>query len=671
MLPYLIHKRRKWIDERHDFIHNPVINFSGVCQQISRVGQLFCPSVPHCMQFQFLRNQKGYQMKKISLICLFCIIGLYTNKVTAESNRGIQPTETSKGDKKITAFIRFWGLIKYRHPAAIKGLFDADRIFLENIGKVNTQSSVALNEDLLRMVADLDQKNQGDKTLQPAAQTSLNAGHSTSDLPAADQLRKNIRQNWIADSIYSSTVKTILLRLSAQKNTTGQHFYIPSLHYEAELPHENTYADYGFGQENMNLLALAKAWNAVEYLFPYKYVIGKDWGKVLEEMIPVFREITDRTSYEKAILRLEVAINDTHAGGFMNQMKNKTAVLNLKSYPPFDYQVFNDQLLIRSFLSDSLENGSMLKKGDLISNIDGISVKQLLRNRYPLIPASNKAVKDRTLSTGDAGSAYFFSDFGSLPLPVTVIRKGKKLGLTLNMLDSKNKSDMTVIRTYFLNRYSKEQQISGYEDPDAETGLFRAWYFSDRHLPEGDAEIAAFAAKLKAKRTLIFDMRGYPASPGLFYTYLPRALGIAAFRFAKYYAADLSDPGAFYYRPEIETYLSATLKAGAAPYQGKIIILTDEHTQSMGEWFTMMLSQLNNHTVILGSQTAGADGDLKKIMLPGGYHFVFSGNGIFYPDGRETQRVGIRPDITYRPAAGDLVKGTDDLLEKAMQLGKK
>ena len=43
--------------------------------------------------------------------------------------------------------------------------------------------------------------------------------------------------------------------------------------------------------------------------------------------------------------------------------------------------------------------------------------------------------------------------------------------------------------------------------------------------------------------------------------------------------------------------------------------------------------------IVIGSQTAGADGNVSKFYLPGGIHTCFSGVGIYYPDGTETQRV--------------------------------
>ena len=106
-------------------------------------------------------------------------------------------------------------------------------------------------------------------------------------------------------------------------------------------------------------------------------------------------------------------------------------------------------------------------------------------------------------------------------------------------------------------------------------------------------------------------------------------------------------------------------------YAGKIVILTNEHTQSMGEWFSMMLRQLNTNTTVIGSQTAGADGDVKRLTLPGAYTFSFTGNAIFYPDGRETQRVGIVPDIKFVPSAKELTTVEDAQLERALKYIRK
>ena len=55
------------------------------------------------------------------------------------------------------------------------------------------------------------------------------------------------------------------------------------------------------------------------------------------------------------------------------------------------------------------------------------------------------------------------------------------------------------------------------------------------------------------------------------------------------------------------------------------------------------------NATVIGSTTAGADGNVSEIYLPGGIYTMISGIGIYYPDGGETQRIGIVPDIEIHP----------------------
>ncbi|MBK8829184.1 MAG: hypothetical protein IPO26_21640 [Saprospiraceae bacterium] len=47
---------------------------------------------------------------------------------------------------------------------------------------------------------------------------------------------------------------------------------------------------------------------------------------------------------------------------------------------------------------------------------------------------------------------------------------------------------------------------------------------------------------------------------------------------------------------------------------------------------------------------------------------MISGIGIYYPDGRETQRVGIVPDIEVKPTILGLMSGQDEVLNKAIEI---
>jgi C-terminal processing protease CtpA/Prc len=56
--------------------------------------------------------------------------------------------------------------------------------------------------------------------------------------------------------------------------------------------------------------------------------------------------------------------------------------------------------------------------------------------------------------------------------------------------------------------------------------------------------------------------------------------------------------------------------------------------------------------------------------LPGGIETGFSSLGIYYPDGRETQRIGIVPNIVVKPTIKGIRDGRDELLEKAIKIVK-
>jgi C-terminal processing protease CtpA/Prc len=84
----------------------------------------------------------------------------------------------------------------------------------------------------------------------------------------------------------------------------------------------------------------------------------------------------------------------------------------------------------------------------------------------------------------------------------------------------------------------------------------------------------------------------------------------------------------------------------------------------------MVLQAAYNDVTIVGSQTAGADGDVTGIALPGGISVAFSGHGIHYPDGRLTQGIGIVPDIKISPTIEGIREGRDEVLERAIEFAK-
>ena len=82
---------------------------------------------------------------------------------------------------------------------------------------------------------------------------------------------------------------------------------------------------------------------------------------------------------------------------------------------------------------------------------------------------------------------------------------------------------------------------------------------------------------------------------------------------------------------------------------------------------TAMALRTGPQAVVVGSTTAGADGNVSPIPLPGGLRTLISGIGVFYPDKTPTQRVGIVPDLVVTPTIQGIREGRDEVLEVALR----
>ena len=132
--------------------------------------------------------------------------------------------------------------------------------------------------------------------------------------------------------------------------------------------------------------------------------------------------------------------------------------------------------------------------------------------------------------------------------------------------------------------------------------------------------------------------------------------------FVKFTTGSIEQPGLFTFT---ESLIAG--KENENYYKGKVVILVNEISQSSAEYHAMAYRVHPNATVI-GSTTAGADGNVSRFTLPGGFGTMISGIGVYYPDGKETQRIGIVPDIKLSPTIQGIKEGRDELLERAIKV---
>jgi C-terminal processing protease CtpA/Prc len=286
----------------------------------------------------------------------------------------------------------------------------------------------------------------------------------------------------------------------------------------------------------------------------------------------------------------------------------------------------------------SLAEKSGLKVGDVIEAVNDRKVSSIVKERVSLTPASNYPTKLRDI-------AKFLLQTNDNALKIRFERENKineirTEAYPINKL--KNKPDEI---------FSRDAQAFKLITPDIA-------YLYIGSLKRG--EIGTLIPTIAKTKGLIIDMRTYPSDFIVFS--FGKFLMPKATEFVKFSMGSLSTPGLF--------TAGEPLKVGEtndSHYKGKVVILVNEITQSSAEYTAMALRTAPG-ALVIGSTTAGADGNVSTFLLPGGIMTRMSGIGICYPDGRETQRIGIVPDIVFHPTIKGIREGKDEMLEKAIDV---
>ena len=201
--------------------------------------------------------------------------------------------------------------------------------------------------------------------------------------------------------------------------------------------------------------------------------------------------------------------------------------------------------------------------------------------------------------------------------------------------------------------YDPAPQDSSYKIIQGDIGYIFPGKYRNNQL---DAIRKAFANT----RGMVIDMRTYPRE------FMPFTVGAwikpGPAPFVMFTQGSVSTPGLFSFTGPISNGTRNGKK-----YEHPVVIIVDARTQSQAEYTTMAFQGAPNVTVI-GSTTAGADGNVSEISLPCGINTMISGIGVYYPDGRETQRVGVRIDEAVRPTIEGIRAGRDELLERAIAI---
>lgn len=363
--------------------------------------------------------------------------------------------------------------------------------------------------------------------------------------------------------------------------------------------------------------------------------MDEDWNKKLREYIPLFINAKDELSYELTAIQLIGDIQDTHAnlwGGADKIDKWKGS-----NYSPLHLRFIQNQLVVTDYYNEELKSEAELKIGDVITKINGRAIEEIVKEKSKYYPASNVPTRLRDMSAN-------------------LLRSNAK-EVEIEFKSYNSETQAKTLKLYpkdSLNIYSwyRKNEDKSYKMLDDNIG-----YITLQTIKQGD--INKIKYEFSKTKGIIIDIRNYPS------TFVPFSLGSyfvsVPTPFVKFTNGNVNNPGEFKFTNNID------IPRQGQAYKGKLVVLVNELSQSQAE-YTAMAFRAGNNTTIIGSTTAGADGNVSTIMLPGGLRTMISGIGVYYPNGKETQRVGIIPDVEVKPTIQGIRQGKDELLEKAIEI---
>ena len=523
--------------------------------------------------------------------------------------------------ENLEVLCRVWGYAKYHHPVFADSTFNVDYELFSLLPQVAHADPMIRNRILAGWIDGLGVYNMAPEKYDSLPANRLN-GYRT-DL------------GWTRDTVMLGSVLSRRLTDLRYADRSCGNRYATKMRYEeygfetpnAGFNNEEPYAKMTDPDCGYRLLAAFRFWNMVEYFFPCKFLTHKSWADVLPEYIGRMIALPDG-SYLRTMWRMIAEMNDSHADW------NAALPVFGVNRVPLETVYAEGKIIVAK---PDTQTGAAFRPGDEIVAVDGRPVAYYKEQVRAYVPCSNEArVCDRTADV--------------------MLRTVRNTSLQIRYRRDGILYDTLVAAS----RYPASDSLWKYKSGDLGGGVV---YIDPGSYTAQDEK--RLVKLLEQGKGLIVDLRHYPRSRD-FFRFISMQVIRNDSRWRKlcqcYTYPNLSLPG---------TFASSADPAAAwsRPYRSAlpIVVLVSGSTQSAGETHVQWL-QTCFDTVVVGSQSAGANGNISFIDLPGGIKTAFSGLGWYYSDGVTVQRTGVRIDVPVRVTVEGLKAGRDEILEKAIKI---
>jgi len=380
------------------------------------------------------------------------------------------------------------------------------------------------------------------------------------------------------------------------------------------------------------------AWNIMYHFYPYWDVVEVDWDKVLEASL--IEASADKNTYDElgnTLYKLIAAAEDGH-GAIFFRAKNADVIEQYYTTPgsliPMTFKWVQEKVVI----SDCNNCDSLgVHRGDIVNSINDTDILQILSERERMSTGATDNLRKRIAMLW----------IGQVP--------GDSLQ-TLSLTDSVgNTYQISVAPAFWYGRSSKS--------PPYVKELTEGIYYVDLTRIRNTQLKRAIRNELKLARGIVFDLRGYPNVRIGFLKHL----SAQPLKSARWMIPIKTRPGV---PVAYDTSGRWTLRPRTPYLSSEIVFLTDEMAISYAET-VMGIVEHYQLGEIVGTPTAGTNGNVVRVELLAGFHMIFTGMKVLKHDGSQHHAVGILPTFPFPLRIEGIRSGEDQQLEKALSIIQK
>ena len=510
---------------------------------------------------------------------------------------------------------KVWGFVKYTHDSFITGRLDWDRELLRLVPLVldGGDVRVILYEWFVGLGDDGYDNN----------------------LPPDERLRPMADMSWL-NYDYLGPLAVHLNRfngIETQDKSRAPVF----LHPLGFIDFSNQRLHFGmdFNDAGYRLLGLFRLWNAMNYFFPHFDALDTNWNDLLFEFIPMMLEGTDRHSYMLTLAALTHHLRD----GALDFRGTTFLFDEFGRYVAPVQLIAAEGQLVVYYVPRAIEN---LQKGDVIFSVNGRRIGEVTAEirRFKSYPNDDKALDYLagrwTETIGQGTSHTLRSHEREIEVEVLRGRFGETVRVSGNLTP----------------RLVKTQAVASHALLDENIGLINPSVQS--------SAVHSIMENFAATYGIIVDLRIFPHND--FAMTMLQYLLEEPLPFLYRSTPALTNPGQrvyshlYHYIPE---------NPDAFIYKRPVVLLMDTQSFHNQEWSIMYLRAAPNVTVI-GTYSMGAAGNVVSLPIPGGSAVWFTSTGVYTPEGGQTFRVGLAPDIRVDRTIEGLREGRDEIMEAAI-----